>query len=140
MVIKARELGFKGIFIPEKNAPEGAVVDGIEVYPANHIGQIIDHVRGAKRYIPLSKRISPKKHRSNSPIFPRSAVRKRPKEPLKWRRQAAITCCSSARPAREKVCLQSGLPGILPDMTFEESIETTKIHSIAGVCPTAPVL
>ncbi len=102
--------------------------------PANHIGQIIDHKR-SKKIHPV-KQTDLKSTGQNSPvIFPRSAVRKRPKRALEVAAAGGHNVLLIGPPGSgEKVCAKR-LPGILPDMTFEESIETTKIHSIAGVLP-----
>ena len=110
MVIKARELGFKGIFIPEKNAPEGAVVEGIEVYPAKNVLNVVDHLTGFSKIPPAS----PEDYPPSVPVFPRSAARRRPKEPSRWLRRGDTTCCSSALPARAKVCLQRDFREFFP--------------------------
>lgn len=69
MVIKARELGFKGIFIPEKNAPEGAVVEGIDVFPARHVQQVVDHLTGFNSILPAREENFPKREQSHFPDF-----------------------------------------------------------------------
>lgn len=132
MVIKARELGFKGIFIPEKNAPEGAVVEGIDVFPARHIQQVVDHLTGFNSILPAREENFPKREQSHFPDFSEVCGQEAAKRALEVAAAGGHNVLLIGPPGSGKSMLAKRLPGILPDMTFEESIETTKLHSIAG--------
>ena len=53
MAITAKEAGFKRLFVPEENAAEGSVVDGISVYPVKNVGQLLRHLNGCEEIAPV---------------------------------------------------------------------------------------
>ena len=135
MAIKARECGIKKFFVPAENASEGAVFAGIEIYPVSHVTELIKHLRQGSL-------ISPAPHQKPSAEaliynFDISDV----KGQFTAKRALEIAACGGhnmlmiGSPGTGKSMLAKRLPTILPDMTFNEMIETTKIHSIAGILP-----
>ncbi|MDF2567940.1 MAG: yifB [Oscillospiraceae bacterium] len=133
MAITAKNSGFKSIFMPQKNAAEGAVVEGINVFGIEHITQLVDFLVGAKKL----------EAQESSSEFGLQEVAKADFCDVKGqhgaRRALEIAAAGGhnalliGSPGSGKSMLAKRLPSILPDMTFEESIETTKIHSIAGL-------
>lgn len=133
MVIKAHECGLKEIFVPADNAREAAVVEGISVYPVEHIVQLKDMLNGDFPKEP-AKAPESDEERGIEYVPDFSQI----KGQLEARRAMEIAAAGGHNilligpPGSGKSMLAKRLPSILPQMTFEEMIETTKIHSIAG--------
>ena len=135
MAIKARDQGFKGIILPAQNAPEAAVVDGIEVYGAYNLRQVVDFLNQRPDHIePLEKPESFKTVQINgyqadfADVKGQNAV----KRALEVAASGGHNLIMIGPPGSGKSMMARALPSILPPLTEEESIETTRIHSVAG--------
>ena len=138
ITIKAKELGYKGIILPRGNAAEAAVVDGIEIYAAEDIMQVIRFLNGEEEIPPFNVDIE-KDFYSQQSNFPFDFSEVRGQESVKRAFEVAAAgghnLIMVGPPGSGKSMMAKRLPSILPPLTLSESLETTKIHSVSGMMP-----
>ncbi|GHU90494.1 magnesium chelatase [Bacteroidia bacterium] len=135
IAIKAKESGFKGIILPAKNAHEAAVVEDLEVYGMDNIRQVIRFFNDEERYEPVRIDVCENFY-SNQLQFELDFSEVKGQENVK--RAIEVACAGGHNlilvgpPGAGKSMLAKRIPSILPPLTLSESLETTKIHSVAG--------
>ena len=137
IAIHAKREGYEGMLLPWQNANEAAVVDGLQVYGFRHLREVIAFLKREEEFRPVT-------------VDPRDMFRpedtalldfKDVKGQEKVKRAMEVACAGGHNmimigpPGSGKTMLARRLPTILPPMTLEESLETTKIHSVAGKVP-----
>ena len=135
IALAARNEGFKGVIVPSLNAEEAALVDGIDVYPANTLMDVIDHLNDKNKIAPLRRSIEDQVESLQHEI---DMDFKDVKGQMNIKRAFEIAAAGGHNiiligpPGAGKSMLAKRLPGILPPMSIDEALETTKIHSVAG--------
>lgn len=135
MALAAAEAGYRGIVVPEDNRREAAVVDGIDVYPARTLAQGVDFLRGFATIEPEKTDIDGLFSMRNDLDVDFSEVmgQEHVKRSMEVAAAGGHNLLMVGPPGSGKTMIARRLSSILPAITFEEAIETTKIFSVVGM-------
>ena len=133
--LAARDRGIKNVVVPEANAREAAVVEGINVFAVKSLPQAVDMVNAPESFKPIAVDTSQMLAEAGQYSVDLRDVRGQ----MSAKRALEVSCAGSHNilligpPGAGKTMLAKRIPTIMPPMSLEEAIETTRIHSVAGV-------
>lgn len=135
MVIAARDHGLKRVFLPTDNAAEGAVVEGIDVFPVPSVPALAAHLSGVVPITPAKYTPPAYLQTEEQPDFSEVMGQLAARRAMEVAAAGDHNLLLIGPPGSGKSMLAKRLPSILPDMSADEALEATKIHSIAGTLP-----
>lgn len=133
MLISARAEGYNDFIIPAQNMQEASYIDGTNVYALNNFKDVINFLSGELNLLPIEKKEWKCEGVKASEDFARVKGQAVAKRAMEIAVAGGHNILMVGPPGSGKTMLAHCVPSILPDLTFEEALEITKIHSVAGV-------
>ena len=135
MAAAARANGFKQMFVPEVDAPEAALIPDLEIIPVKTLADLFDHLSGRRLmepYLPSADSLEPLFTPTD---FSEVKGQEHVKRALEVAAAGGHNVLMVGSPGAGKTLLARAMPGILPEMSIEESLDVTRIYSVADQLP-----
>lgn len=138
--IMAKNLGCRGIIVAPENADEASLVEGVAVYPFTTLGELVTSLIACTPLTPYIRTKHTTKPQETSSDFFHIRGQEQVKRAFEIAAAGGHNILLSGSPGSGKTMLARALPSILPELTFEESLEITMVHSVAGLLDTQNAL
>ncbi|MCD6220346.1 YifB family Mg chelatase-like AAA ATPase [Candidatus Calescamantes bacterium] len=136
ITLLSRRMG-KSIVVPHSNAKEAGIVEGCDVFPVRNLRECVDFLKGERKFSPIT--VNLEELYSESPSYEVDFSEVRGQDSTKRAVEVAVAgghnILMIGPPGSGKTMLAVRIPTIMPELSLEESLEVTKIHSIAGLLP-----
>jgi magnesium chelatase family protein len=135
MAVLAKKNGYRGMVLPADNAQEAAIVESVKIFSMNTLPQVVEFLSGSAPAEPVSINLRSAFETYSAYLEDFSEVKgqEHAKRTIAVAAAGGHNIVMIGPPGSDKTMLARRLPSVLPQMTFDESIETTKIHSIMGL-------
>jgi magnesium chelatase family protein len=137
MTMKAQQSGFERIYVAAEDAPQAALVGGIDIIPVQSLGQLVEHLYGMN---PIPPYVADPASLDSTSMMPDDITdfkdvkgQEHIKRALEIAAAGGHNLRMSGPPGVGKTLLARALPGILPPLTYEEALEVTRIYSVADM-------
>jgi magnesium chelatase family protein len=137
IAVNAREWGCQALILPRENAEEGAIVAGPQIFAVDDLGEAVALINGERKFTPyiIDPATTAMDPSCDGEDFSEVRGQEHVKRALEVAAAGSHNILMTGPPGSGKTMLARRLPTILPDFNFEEALETTKIHSVAGLLP-----
>lgn len=133
ILISAKELGYTKFIVPVANKKEASYIEGIDVYCFDRLISVFNYLSNKEECLPIEKKEWKSESLSASEDFARVKGQAVAKRAMEIAVAGGHNILMVGPPGSGKTMLARCVPSVLPDLTFEEALEITKIHSVAGV-------
>lgn len=143
MAVEAKKQGFEYMIVPKENGPEAAVVSGIEIFAFNHLNQVKDWLENRGPMDPLEVRVNEifsKDGSLNALDFSDVRGQENVKRALEIAAAGGHNVVMVGPPGSGKTMMARRIPTILPPLSLNEALETTKVHSVSGLMQSGKAL